>query len=54
MNLPNYTPPSTWPDDEHAFCPCGLVMSRDNTGTLVCEGCRVVAEDAASEQQVRR
>lgn len=47
MALPDYSFPSTWPDDEHAFCGCGGLMSPDNTGLLVCADCRTAADDAA-------
>ncbi len=49
MNLlPVLSFPSTWPDDEHAFCPdCTALMCRDNRGLLVCPDCKVAALDAA-------
>jgi len=47
MTLPEPSSPSTWPPDEHAFCPCGGLMSPDNTGLLVCADCQTAADDAA-------
>ncbi len=48
MNLPEPTSPSTWPQDEHAFCPtCDGLMSPDNTAQLVCADCETAADDAA-------
>ncbi|AEV86874.1 hypothetical protein ACWT_5856 [Actinoplanes sp. SE50] len=39
--------PSTWPQDEHAFCGCGRLMRRDDAGRLVCDDCETAADDAA-------
>lgn len=48
MTLPEPTFRSEWPDDEHAFCWCGGLMSPNSVGQLVCDdNCGTVAEDAA-------
>ncbi|BAL87241.1 hypothetical protein AMIS_20210 [Actinoplanes missouriensis 431] len=41
-------PVSEFPDDEHAICPCGGLMSFNaKTGQLECDDCLTAADDAA-------
>ena len=48
MTALELSPRSQWPNDEHAFCPCGGLMCFDaDTGLLVCDDCRTAADDAA-------
>ncbi|WP_045740977.1 hypothetical protein [Actinoplanes rectilineatus] len=49
--VPELTFRSGWPDDEHAFCPCGspVPMSFNAaTGRLECDDCLTAAVDAAA------
>jgi hypothetical protein len=47
MTIPEPTFPSTWPDDEHAFCDCGALMSFNaSTGQLECGDCPAASVDA--------
>jgi thymidylate synthase len=49
------SPPSSWPDDEHALCPppChGLMVFDAARGELRCDECGLRAEDAAARQKV--
>lgn len=49
MTAPEYTNPSGWPADEHAFCPCGGLMSfNPETGQLECDDCLTTVDDAAA------
>lgn len=53
--LPEPTPRSSWPDDEHEVCPppCGGLMVFDAaTGRLRCDECGMQADDAAAKQAV--
>jgi hypothetical protein len=55
MTLPEPTPRSSWPDDEHALCPppCGgLMVFNAATGDLRCDECGLRAVDAATTQEV--
>ncbi|MBB3099058.1 tRNA(Ile2) C34 agmatinyltransferase TiaS [Actinoplanes campanulatus] len=53
--LPEPTPRSSWPDDEHATCPppCGGLMSVTSSGELRCDECGLRAADASVRQEVQ-